>query len=339
MFQLGRIGIEDNVYKSFDKIFFNGTKVITQEIFEDQTFCRILNINESQEVNEKQPGFPVIGDSIISFDDFMAIKAGICFQIFSLSTHDKIRSLIFTERIRYWKFINENTILFICKEKVFLWNWKTADSEPKAIFLVSNDLNNFRITNCVTEKTGTFFFIISMMLLNGKLVGKMQFYSTKHNKTQTLLGYAADFLYDGGLVYVCYASKVGTNLSITVTEVNAMFAPKKKQLSKTESQCFQFSWNKKEREGDLPIALHCSQELRLINLVSLTIGAYDVAPYNCKLILQATTKCSKLGYFLVVETKTGRQILEYYVQSHTFTKTLAYNYGVLGISRLGKVCS
>ena len=122
----------------------------------------------------------------------VAIKAAFGIQLFDLRLEKRIKTLKMNEGIRYWKFLDDCTIVLVSNNYVYHWNI-TSDDYPIKLFALLEELQTSQIVNYKYDVHQQFSALFSISAQDNKVIGHIQLYSFSYKLSKLLYGFAGDF--------------------------------------------------------------------------------------------------------------------------------------------------
>jgi clathrin heavy chain len=123
---------------------------------------------------------PISADSAIMHleENIIALKSGTTLQIYNLSTKTKLKATTMPEDVKFWRWVNTQTLGLITDRAVFHWSLE-GDSGPVKVFDRHDSLANTQIINYRANADCTWLILIGISARDNRVVGTIQLYSTE----------------------------------------------------------------------------------------------------------------------------------------------------------------
>lgn len=270
--------------------------------------------------NPSQPDRrPITADSALMnpVSRLIALKAANQLQLFDFDAKSKLKSVVMPEPVTFWKWISDRTVGIVTANAVFHWRADDATSEPVKMFDRHASLASSQIINYRADPSEEWLVLIGISAAGeGRVVGRLQLYSTEKKISQPIEGHAACFasidLEGYPTTLFVFASKTAAGVSrLHIIEVNA---DKKPAGAPRFGKKLEDIYYPPEMSGDFPIALQASSKYAIIYLIT------------------------KMGYVHLYDLESGEALYMNRVSETTMFATAEQKStgGLIGINR-GKV--
>eukprot|EP00177_Eucheuma_denticulatum_P003509 GFKZ01006348.1.p1 GENE.GFKZ01006348.1~~GFKZ01006348.1.p1 ORF type:complete len:1728 (+),score=282.49 GFKZ01006348.1:317-5500(+) len=270
--------------------------------------------------NPTQPNRrPITADSALMnpVSKLIALKAGNQLQIFDFEAKTKVKSVVMSEAVVFWKWISERTLGIITATAVFHWRSDDATSEPVKMFDRHASLSSSQVINYRSDPAEEWLVLVGISSAgDGRVAGNMQLYSTEKKISQAIEGHAACFaslnMEGHPTTLFVFASKTAAGTSrIHIIEVNA---EKKSAGAPRFGKKMEDIYYPPEMSNDFPIALQASSKYSIAYLIT------------------------KMGYVHLYDLESGSALYMNRVSETTMfaTAQLTATGGLIGVNR-GKV--
>ena len=173
-------------------IISNDSVIVHQTNIASRTSRIISASNTNLSVAQKIPSAEKDEVKVKGNQCTVALKAAFHIQLFDLQSKMKLKALKMTESIRYWKFLNDSTIVLISDFFVYHWDINSDDYPPK-LFSVSEELHSSHIMNYLYDDQQQYSAIFAFNAFENKVIGHIQLYSFSYKISKVLLGFAGSF--------------------------------------------------------------------------------------------------------------------------------------------------
>lgn len=313
--QLGQLGIDAQSFNFLATTLESDHYVCSRESTPQGNAAVIVDLRNNNNVTRKT----MSADSVIMHPSQMviALRANdTTVQIFNLETKERLKSHTMSEKIVFWKWLNETTLGVVTDSKVYTWNiFDGTENGPVILTSRHVSLANCQITQLCANESLSWFAIGGIAQENNRIVGHIQLYSKERNISQPVEG------------HVCTFSKMRLQQSSVPTEMFA-FASKTAEggilhISEIDHQEGAPQFQKKkadiffppEIENDFPVSIEIS------------------AKYGLAYIL------TKFGFIHIYDVETGKKIFLNRISSDPVFTASKFNNdaGVITINRAGSV--
>jgi clathrin heavy chain len=301
----------------FSKVTMETQKWIAVRETTAQGQAQVIIINVTNPSNPLR--FPVSADSAIMHPsrNILALKAAQQLQIFDLDQKKKLKDVVMTDNVVFWRWISESTVALVTATAVFHWAMD-GESKPVKMFDRHASLNGADIVNYRSDKDGKWLVLIGYSAVNGQIVGALQLYSVDKKMSQPIEGHAAAFatLQVRGnstpSTLFCLANRTATQSKIFIIEVE-----KTDQAGPAFARVAMDIAFPPEAQGDIPIAMQFSEKFSCLYMIT------------------------KFGYLFVLDVETGKQIYTNRISAEPIFVTVPDETGggVLGVNKRGQVLS
>ncbi|KAK9460391.1 uncharacterized protein V1516DRAFT_676506 [Lipomyces oligophaga] len=238
-------------------------------------------------------------------------------QVFNLSTKEKLKAHVMPEKIEFWKWFDEKSIVLVTGTTIYHWDiFDPAQAAPVKITDRDQSLANCLLINYHVEKDGRWVVLIGLASEQNRAVGHMQLYSLDRQISQAIQGHAAAFTrfrMDGAQAdskLFCFANRSATGGgNIRIIEIDAP-ADGVKYSNKTLDIMFP-----PEAPVDFPVALEASEKFGVLYMLT------------------------KHGFIYLYDISLGQHVyMNRICDSNVFTSTVdTISSGIMAINRKGQV--
>lgn len=316
LFNLTSLGINPASI-GFSKVTMESQKWIAVRETTAQGQAQVIIINTTNPANPLR--FPVSADSAIMHPsrNILALKAAQQLQIFDLDQKKKLKDVVMTDAVVFWRWISETTVALVTPAAVFHWSMD-GDSKPVKMFDRHASLNGSDIVNYRTDKDGKWLLLVGYSAVNGQIVGALQLYSVEKKMSQPIEGHAAAFatLQVRGnatpSTLFCLTNRTAAQSKIFIIEVE-----KTDQAGPAFQRVALDIAFPPEAQGDIPIAMQFSEQFSCVYMIT------------------------KFGYLFVFDVETGKQIYSNRISAEPIFVTVpdTVGGGIVGVNKRGQVLS
>jgi clathrin heavy chain len=316
LFNLTSLGINPASI-GFSKVTMESQKWVAVREATPQGQAQVIIINTANPANPLR--FPVSADSAIMHPsrNVLALKAAQQLQIFDLDQKKKLKDVVMTDPVVFWRWISDATVALVTPGAVFHWAMD-GESKPVKMFDRHASLNGADIVNYRSDKDGKWLLLVGYSAVNGQIVGALQLYSVEKKMSQPIEGHAASFATlqvrgnSSPSTLFCFANRSAAQSKIFIIEVE-----KTDQAGPAFTRVALDIAFPPEAQGDIPIAMQFSEQ------------------FSCVYVI------TKFGYLFVFDVETGKQIYSNRISAEPIFVTVpdATGSGIVGVNKRGQVLS
>nr|CAD2137764.1 unnamed protein product [Meloidogyne enterolobii] len=315
LFSLQKMGISPNNI-SFGYVTMESDKyIVVRETVGDSSQAVVINVANPTDILRK----PISADSVMMHpvSRILALKLLKNLQIFDLELKAKIKAYSGTEDVKFWTWINSNTIGFVTDVSVYHWTL-SGDPAPTKVFDRHSTLQSTEIISYRSNADGKFLLLVGISSKDSRIVGAMQLYSTERKVSQAIEGHAACFVQfklEGNphpSSLVCFSLRNAAGGKLHIVEVSQTPAGNQQFPKKAIDVVYPA-----DAASDFPLSMQASSAYGILYMIT------------------------KYGYVHVFDIETGFSIYTVRISTDTIFITTEHtsNNGVLGINRAGQVLS
>ncbi|CAK5085762.1 unnamed protein product [Meloidogyne enterolobii] len=313
--ELFSMGISPNNI-SFGYVTMESDKyIVVRETVGDSSQAVVINVANPTDILRK----PISADSVMMHpvSRILALKLLKNLQIFDLELKAKIKAYSGTEDVKFWTWINSNTIGFVTDVSVYHWTL-SGDAAPAKVFDRHSTLQSTEIISYRSNADGKFLLLVGISSKDSRIVGAMQLYSTERKVSQAIEGHAACFVQfklEGNphpSSLVCFSLRNAAGGKLHIVEVSQTPAGNQQFPKKAIDVVYPA-----DAASDFPLSMQASSAYGILYMIT------------------------KYGYVHVFDIETGFSIYTVRISTDTIFITTEHtsNNGVLGINRAGQVLS
>lgn len=191
--QLSSLGINPQSFNFLSTTLESDHYVCCRETGESGNAAVIVDLKNNNNVIRKS----MSADSVIMHPGQMVISLranDTTIQIFNLENKQRLKSNIMSEKIVFWKWLDDQTLGLVTASSVYTWNiFDGSDAGPVLLTSRHVSLNDCQITQFSANKNLNWFAIGGIAQENNRIVGHIQLYSKDRNISQPIEGHVCNF--------------------------------------------------------------------------------------------------------------------------------------------------
>ncbi|GMM30889.1 clathrin heavy chain [Martiniozyma asiatica (nom. inval.)] len=191
--QLPSLGIDQQAFNFLSTTLESDHYVCCRDSTPQGNSAVIVDLKNNNNVIRKN----MTADSVIMHPSEMVIALraqDTTVQIFNLETKARLKSHVMSEKIVFWKWLNEQTLGLITTSSIYTWNiFDGTDAGPVILTSRHVSLANCQLTQLCANADLTWFAAGGIAQENGRIVGHIQLYSKLRNVSQPIEGHVCDF--------------------------------------------------------------------------------------------------------------------------------------------------
>ncbi|TID31065.1 hypothetical protein CANINC_000309 [Pichia inconspicua] len=191
--QLASLGINPQSFNFLSTTLESDHYVCCRETSESGNSAVIVDLKNGNQVTKKS----MSADSVIMHPNSLviALRANdTTIQIFNLETKQKLKSNVMSEKIVFWKWLNNEILGLVTVNSVYTWNvFDGTDAGPVLLTSRHVSLNDCQITQFSASSKLNWFAIGGIAQENGRIVGHIQLFSKDRNISQPIEGHVCTF--------------------------------------------------------------------------------------------------------------------------------------------------
>lgn len=191
--QLASLGINPQSFNFLSTTLESDHYVCCREQSDSGNSAIIVDLKNNNNVIKKS----MSADSVIMHPDKLVISLranDTTIQIFNLDNKQRLKSNVMSEKIVFWKWLNNETLGLVTINNVYIWNvFDGTDAGPVLLTSRHISLNDCQITQLASNSTLSWFAIGGIAQENGRIVGHIQLYSKERNISQPIEGHVCNF--------------------------------------------------------------------------------------------------------------------------------------------------
>lgn len=191
--QLGSLGISPQSFNFLSTTIESDHYVCCRESTDSGNSAVIVDLKNNNNVIKKS----MSADSVIMHPNQMIISLranDTTIQVFNLDNKQRLKSNVMSEKIVFWKWLDDKHLGLVTINSVYIWNvFDGTDAGPVLLTSRHVSLNNCQITQLSCNKSLNWFAIGGIAQENNRIVGHIQLYSKDKNISQPVEGHVCSF--------------------------------------------------------------------------------------------------------------------------------------------------